>query len=108
MHCEMFCFNTQIYFAAINCWQPGSECKSRYKIRTYPAVVLHVRSSSGLETRALAYGGPLAAPHIIRFLARALHPLHHVASHADLARLQMEHNVCEEPICRRKYTEEWP
>ncbi|KAK4316919.1 hypothetical protein Pmani_011968 [Petrolisthes manimaculis] len=83
----------QIYFAAINCWQPGSECKSRYKIRTYPAVVLHVRSSSGLETRALAYGGPLAAPHLIRFLARALHPLSHVASYTDLARLQMEHNA---------------
>nr|XP_053655636.1 thioredoxin domain-containing protein 11-like isoform X3 [Cherax quadricarinatus] len=83
----------QIYFAAVNCWHPNSECKTRYKIRTYPAIVLHVRSVSGTETKALAYGGPRDAGHIIRFLSRALHPLTHVASHADLARLQMEHNA---------------
>ncbi|XP_042875238.1 thioredoxin domain-containing protein 11-like isoform X3 [Penaeus japonicus] len=83
----------QVYFAAINCWHPNSECRARYKIRTFPAIVLHVRSSSGQETKAMAYGGPHHAGHIVRFLSRALRPLTHVASHADLARLQMEYSA---------------
>ncbi|XP_071521287.1 thioredoxin domain-containing protein 11 isoform X2 [Panulirus ornatus] len=83
----------QIYFAAINCWHPYSECKTKYKIRTFPAIVLHVRSASGMETKALAYGGPRDAGHIIQFLSRTLRPLTHVASHSDLARLQMEHSA---------------
>ncbi|XP_042230966.1 thioredoxin domain-containing protein 11-like isoform X2 [Homarus americanus] len=83
----------QIYFAAVNCWHPQSECKTRYKIRTFPAIVLHVRSVSGMETKAIAYGGSQDAGHIIRFLRRALQPLSHVASHSDLAKLQMEHSV---------------
>ncbi|KAG0730339.1 Thioredoxin domain-containing protein 11 [Chionoecetes opilio] len=81
----------QIYFAAINCWQPGSECKSRYKIRKFPAIVLHIRTASGMETKAMAYGGLPEAAHLIRFLSRCLRPLTHVASHADLPRLQMDH-----------------
>lgn len=83
----------QIYFAAINCWHPGSECKSRYKIRKFPAVVLHIRTSSGMETKAFAYGGPHEAGHLIRFLSRCLRPLTHVASHADLPRLQVDHSA---------------
>ena len=87
----LVCF--QIYFAAINCWQPRSECKAKYKIRIFPALILHVRSLSGLETKAMAYGGPKDAGHIIRFLSRSLRPLSHVNSSADLARLQMEYSV---------------
>lgn len=41
----------------------------------------------------MAYGGPHHAGHIVRFLSRALRPLTHVSSHADLARLQMEFSV---------------
>lgn len=83
----------QIYFAAINCWHPRSECRTKYKIRSFPAIIIHVRSANGLETRAMAYGGPKDAGHIIRFLSRTLRPLSHVTSHADLARLQMEYSA---------------
>nr|XP_045596949.1 thioredoxin domain-containing protein 11-like isoform X2 [Procambarus clarkii] len=83
----------QVYFAAVNCWHPGSECKTKYKVRAFPVIILHVRAASGMETKALAYGGPRDAGHIIRFLKRALRPLTHVTSHSDLARLQMEHNA---------------
>ena len=91
----------QIYFAAINCWHPGSECKSRYKIRKFPAIVLHVRTNSGMETKALAYGGLPEAAHLIRFLSRCLRPLTHVASHADLPRLQIDHSVSGFWFCGR-------
>lgn len=86
-------YHEQIYFAAINCWHPRSECKTKYKIRIFPALILHVRSLSGLETKAIAYGGPKDAGHIIRFLSRTLRPLSHVNSNADLARLQMEYSA---------------
>lgn len=90
---------SQIYFAAINCWHPGSECKSRYKIRKFPAVVLHIRTSSGMETKAFSYGGPHEAGHLIRFLSRCLRPLTHIASHADLPRLQVDHSVSRVWCC---------
>ncbi|KAK7077199.1 hypothetical protein SK128_004047 [Halocaridina rubra] len=83
----------QIYFAAINCWHPRSECRLKYKIKNFPALVLHVRAPSGLETKAMGYAGPKDAGHIIRFLSKTLQPLTHVSNHADLARLQMEHNA---------------
>lgn len=83
----------QVFIAAINCWQPGSQCRQTYKIRTYPAIVAHVRASSGLETKAVAYEGPRKAAHIINFLNRALKPFSHVSSAADLAKLQTQYDT---------------
>ncbi|CAL4105676.1 unnamed protein product [Meganyctiphanes norvegica] len=82
----------QVFIAAINCWQPGSQCRQTYKIRPYPAIVAHIRAPSGLETKAVAYEGPRKAAHIINFLSRALKPFSHVTSAADLAKLQTQYD----------------
>ncbi|XP_076063544.1 thioredoxin domain-containing protein 11-like isoform X2 [Oratosquilla oratoria] len=83
----------QIFFAAINCWHSTGSCRGRYKLRSFPALVLHVRSLSGQETKALAYGGLAEAEHMIKFLSRAMAPLIHISSTADLTKLQIDYSA---------------
>lgn len=43
-------FYKEAYFAAINCWQPGSECRHQYsKITQWPILMAYQRSGFGIQ-----------------------------------------------------------
>lgn len=43
-------FYKEAYFAAINCWQPGSECRSQYsKIAQWPILMAYQREGFGIQ-----------------------------------------------------------
>ena len=80
----------QIYFAGVNCWEPGSECRVRFKnvVERYPQLVAYI----GLE-RAVEYRGPLKADHMIKFLHSIIHPLIRLNSVNDLERVRHLYDV---------------
>lgn len=81
-------YHKEIYFAAINCWQPGSECRQRNKIYTFPLFTLVPQRSEGQH-----YNGVREVSHIIRFLKTALRPLSIIHNKTDLVSKLTEHDV---------------
>lgn len=81
-------FHKEIYFAAINCWQPGSECRQNNKIYTFPLLVLTPQRSGGQQ-----YRGVREVSHIIRFLKTALRPVSIIHNQTDLAYKLTEHDA---------------
>lgn len=83
----MFLF--QIFFAAINCWHPGSDCRTHYsKILSYPVFMMYPPRDSGVQ-----YRGILSAPYMIHFLSNFLNPITRVNSEQDLIQLLANHDV---------------
>lgn len=80
----------KVYFAGVNCWEPGSECRARFKdvVERYPQLVAYV----GLE-RAVEYRGPHKADHMIKFLHSIIHPLSRLNSVNDLLRIRYMHDA---------------
>ncbi|KAJ8665286.1 hypothetical protein QAD02_006948 [Eretmocerus hayati] len=73
-------YHSQIFFAAINCWHPGSECRIRYnKIQSYPVIMLYPSKESGIQ-----YRGVLNAPYMIRFIKTFMNPVVRVDSDEQL------------------------
>ncbi|XP_066601366.1 thioredoxin domain-containing protein 11-like isoform X2 [Prorops nasuta] len=73
-------YHTQIFFAAINCWHPNSECRTQYnKIQSYPVLMLYPSSDSGIQ-----YRGIQTAPYMIRFLDAFINPLVRITSKEQL------------------------
>ncbi|XP_063903866.1 uncharacterized protein LOC135123281 isoform X2 [Zophobas morio] len=61
----------KVAFAAVNCWQPGSECKRQYsKVYKWPVLIAYPTHGRGIQ-----YNGPLEAFHMIRFLLNMCQPL---------------------------------
>ncbi|XP_046835682.1 thioredoxin domain-containing protein 11 [Vespa crabro] len=61
----------QIFFTAINCWHPNSECRAQYnKIQSYPVLILYPARDSGIQ-----YRGIRTAPYMIRFLHAFINPI---------------------------------
>ena len=83
----------QVTFMAVNCWQPGSECRNQYKVSNFPVLVLYIRNSFKQDTRAVTYEGPRESGHLIKFLSQSIKPLTHISSHSDIAKLQLDHSV---------------
>lgn len=43
-------FHREAYFSAINCWQPGSECRNQYtKIHSWPILMAYQRNGFGIQ-----------------------------------------------------------
>ncbi|KAJ8965120.1 hypothetical protein NQ314_004345 [Rhamnusium bicolor] len=60
-----------ITFAAVNCWQPKSECRNQYsKVYKWPVLIAYPSHGRGVQ-----YNGPINAPHIIRFLQKLCNPI---------------------------------
>ncbi|XP_075231558.1 thioredoxin domain-containing protein 11 [Lycorma delicatula] len=81
----------QVFFAAINCWQPGSECRSqasKIPILTYPEFIAYPSHSS-----PVGYEGQRLAGHMIRFINSLLSPMHRIESAADLQNLKIRYDV---------------
>nr|XP_031832989.1 thioredoxin domain-containing protein 11 [Nomia melanderi] len=63
-------YNTQVSFAAINCWHPSSECRAQYKIQKYPLLILYPSRESGLT-----YKGIRTSQYMIGFLHAVMNPI---------------------------------
>uniref|UniRef100_A0A182K1H8 Thioredoxin domain-containing protein n=1 Tax=Anopheles christyi TaxID=43041 RepID=A0A182K1H8_9DIPT len=73
-------FYREAHFAAINCWQPGGECRQRYtKVQSWP--VLMAYQPSGL---AVQYHEAWTTAALSRFVQSLMLPLHRFASPGDL------------------------
>lgn len=70
----------EAHFAAINCWQPGGECRQRYsKVQSWP--VLMAYQSNGL---AVQYHQAWTTSALSRFMQSLMLPLHRFSNPSDL------------------------
>lgn len=70
----------RIKFAAINCWQPLSECKRQYsKVYKWPVLIAYPTHGRGIQ-----YNGPLEAFHMIAFLNNICKPIIRIKHVDDL------------------------
>ncbi|XP_021942555.1 thioredoxin domain-containing protein 11 isoform X2 [Zootermopsis nevadensis] len=73
----------QVYFAAINCWQPHSECRQKFsRIQQFPVLIVYIQHNKGVQ-----YKGIREAAHMIRFLQYVLRPLERITSLSDVMTL---------------------
>ncbi|XP_069692379.1 thioredoxin domain-containing protein 11 [Periplaneta americana] len=73
----------QVYFAAINCWQPHSECRQQFsKVQQFPVLIVYTQHNKGIQ-----YKGVREAAHMIRFLQFVLRPLERINNIADIIKL---------------------
>ncbi|XP_028171777.1 thioredoxin domain-containing protein 11 isoform X2 [Ostrinia furnacalis] len=73
----------RVHFSAINCWNPGSECRlQNNKIPSWPILMAYTVTSRGV-----LYKGPRDAQSIVKFLQLIMKPLDRVSSTEDLINL---------------------
>lgn len=79
----------KINFAAVNCWQPGSECRSQYsKVYKWPVLIAYPT-----HTRGVQYNGPHDVYHFVKFLNGVSQPLIRITSDAELDHLIVHYDV---------------
>lgn len=79
----------QIFFAAINCWHPDSECRAQYnKIHGYPVLMLYPSRDSGIN-----YRGIRTAPYMIRFLDALMNPIVRITYKEQLMELLVAYDA---------------
>lgn len=84
-----------ISFAAINCWQPGSECRNQYnKVYNWPVFIAYLAHGRGIQ-----YNGPRTAAHMIKFLNGIMRPLIRVKEEYEVNLLLGTYDVCTIFIC---------
>ncbi|KAF7265238.1 hypothetical protein GWI33_021346 [Rhynchophorus ferrugineus] len=65
-----------IVFAAVNCWQPGSECHNQYsKVYRWPILIVYPAFGTGLQ-----YNGPIDQFYMISFLQKLMQPIKKVSN----------------------------
>ncbi|KAI5651874.1 thioredoxin domain-containing protein 11 [Phthorimaea operculella] len=73
----------RVHFSAINCWNPGSECRiQNSKIPSWPILMVYTNSGRGV-----LYKGPRDAHSMVKFLELIIKPLERVSSTEDLIHL---------------------
>lgn len=74
-------FYQEAYFSAINCWQPGSECRQQYtKIHSWPILMAYQRNGFGIQyQKNLWTEGALT-----KFITSLLHPIERLTQPDDL------------------------
>ncbi|KYN11957.1 PREDICTED: thioredoxin domain-containing protein 11 isoform X1 [Trachymyrmex cornetzi] len=82
-------YHPQIFFAAINCWHPDSECRAQYnKIHGYPVLMLYPSRDSGIN-----YRGIRTAPYMIRFLDAFMNPIIRITHKEQLMELLVAYDA---------------
>ena len=77
-----------VSFAAVNCWQPDSECRQQYsKVYNWPALIAYPTHGRGVQ-----YNGQKVSSHMIRFLHSMMRPITRVSG-LDLSYLRQKHEV---------------
>ncbi|CAH0667337.1 unnamed protein product [Chilo suppressalis] len=78
----------RVHFSAINCWNPGSECRLQHnKIPSWPILMAYTVTSRGV-----LYKGPRDAHSMVKFLRLIMYPLKRVSSTEDLVNML---SMCE-------------
>lgn len=74
-------FYREAYFSAINCWQPGSECRNQYtKIHSWPILMAYQRNGFGIQyQRNLWTEGALT-----KFITSLLNPIQRLTTPDEL------------------------
>ena len=74
-------FHKEAYFSAINCWQPGSECRNQYaKIHSWPILMAYQRNGFGIQyQRNLWTDGALT-----KFITSLLNPIQRLTTPDEL------------------------
>lgn len=74
-------FYKEVYFSAINCWQPGSECRNQYtKIQSWPILMAYQRNGFGIQyQKNLWTEGALT-----KFITSLLNPILRLTTPDDL------------------------
>ncbi|XP_049868769.1 thioredoxin domain-containing protein 11 [Pectinophora gossypiella] len=73
----------RVHFSAINCWNPGSECRLQHnKIPSWPILMVYT-----INSRGVLYKGPRDAHSMVKFLELITRPLERVSSTEDLVNL---------------------
>ena len=74
-------FYREAYFSAINCWQPGSECRNQYtKIHSWPILMAYQRNGFGIQyQKNLWTEGALT-----KFVNSLLNPIERLTTPDDL------------------------
>ncbi|XP_011502270.1 PREDICTED: thioredoxin domain-containing protein 11 [Ceratosolen solmsi marchali] len=77
-------YHSQVFFAAINCWHPGSECRTQYNkiIQSYPVLMIYPSRESGIQ-----YKGIKSAAYMIRFIHSFMNPITRITSNVQLMEL---------------------
>ncbi|XP_063995594.1 thioredoxin domain-containing protein 11 [Diachasmimorpha longicaudata] len=82
-------YHSKVFFSAINCWHPGSECRAQYpKIQSYPVLILYPLRGTGVQYRGIS-----TAPYMMRFLDNYLHPLTRISSQEELTPLLIANEI---------------
>ncbi|KAM3964486.1 LOW QUALITY PROTEIN: thioredoxin domain-containing protein 11 [Aphomia sociella] len=72
-----------VHFSAINCWNPGSECRLHHsKIPSWPILMAYT-----VNSRGVFYKGPRDAHSMVNFLQLIMKPLERVSSTEHLVNL---------------------
>ncbi|KZC05729.1 PREDICTED: thioredoxin domain-containing protein 11 [Dufourea novaeangliae] len=81
-------YDTQVFFAAINCWHPSSECRAQYKIQRYPLLMLYPSRDSGIQ-----YKGIRTSQYMIRFLHAVMNPIVRIIHPEQLIELLVNYDA---------------
>lgn len=74
-------FHREAYFAAINCWQPGSECRIQYsKIHSWPILMAYQRNGYGVQYQKNLWTGSA----LTKFVTSMLNPMRRLVTPDDL------------------------
>lgn len=72
-----------VHFSAINCWNPGSECRLHHsKIPSWPILMAYT-----INSRGVLYKGPRDAHSMVNFLQLIMKPLERVSTTEHLVNL---------------------
>jgi len=89
LHTELSTVTFQVYFVAINCWQPHSECRQQFsRVQQFPVLIVYTQNNKGIQ-----YKGIREAAHMIRFLRYMLHPLERITAPTDVTALMSTYDV---------------
>ncbi|XP_046403393.1 thioredoxin domain-containing protein 11 [Ischnura elegans] len=84
-------YHREVYFAAVNCWQPESECRRQFpKVHQFPVFIVYglMRGLKGLE-----YRGPRTMPYMVHFLKSVLHPFTRIEYPAEVTKLMTKYDA---------------
>lgn len=82
-------FQNEAEFSAINCWQPGGECRQQYKkVMAWPVLMAYSRNNM-----AISYNGQWNEAALSRFVHSMLNPIRRISRPEDLLAIIHDHDA---------------
>lgn len=82
-------FSHEATFSAINCWQPGGECKQQYaKVMSWPVLMAYTQNNI-----AVPYNGKWNKAALTRFVLSMIRPLQRITEPEELLKLIHNHDA---------------